>query len=172
MKKVSYQPYSTGDIGFIPYKDQWLQNLLWEHLDPSHIFQNSSYTKLDMMKYLETLEASGTSAFFGSKELGVVLRLYYPNKYVVEPHIIGKGLHILPVMRVGIDFAFSPSSDIQKINIYSHLKSVRGISKRLGFKPEGVITNSYFLGTELVNVHVLGLHKEDYELQRSSLNAA
>ncbi len=150
-----------NDIGFIDFKDPWLQDLLWNTVSPTQIFQREGYTKMDMMGYFKSMVDAGCYSFLGSKKAGTVLRCYFPNPYVVEPHIVGNGGYIRLLLKVGTDFTFS-STKVSKINIYTHLPSIKNIVSRLGFIHEGTTTNSYLLDGDLKDIFILGLSKQDY----------
>lgn len=153
------------DLKFYEYGDPWLQDLLWNNLNPTQVFQKEGYSKYDMMKYFESLVNAGCYTFFGSKKAGVVLRNYYPNPYVVEPHIVGNGIHIRTLLKVGVDYSFT-STKVTKINIYTHLPSINHICTRLGFSHEGTISKTYLEHGSLRDVFILGISKQDYELTR------
>jgi len=150
------------DTGFHSPDEPWIVKLLADLVDPEDIFQKPGYTQSDLLAYLTQLYRQGAAQFFGSKTAGILFRTYMPNPYVVEPHILGNGKYYIPLMRCGIDFLFK-TTKVQKINIYTHLPSSRNIASRHGFTLEGTLTNSYLHRGSLVDVYILGLHKNDYQ---------
>lgn len=164
-------PSLPTDLGFIEFREEWLQDLLWNKLDPKDFYQSDKYNKTDMMKHLEQMNSQGLCYFWGSKSLGLVLRVGVPNKYVIEPHIIGDPSHWKTIQPFALDFAFNHMG-IRKVNVYTPYTSIKGILGRFGFTLEGTLKDSYIDNQgNLKPYYILGLTKDEY-LQRSSTPAS
>lgn len=158
----STQSY-PADLGIIDFEDRWLQDLLWEKQDPVAFYQTDRYTKTDMMKHLEHLHKINHVWFWGSKELGLVLRVHSPNKYVLEPHLLGNVHHWRTIQPIALEFAFK-GLGIEKINVYTPYTSIRAVLLRYGFKEEGCLPLTYLKPDgQLVDQFILGLSKQSYE---------
>jgi len=152
-----------NDLNFYSLKDEWLVNLIKDKLTPNELFQRDGYTKDDMITYLESMYNSGTTDFLGSPSAKFVFRLYYPNKFIVEPHIIGDVSYMRTFAKLGTDFMFY-NQNIKKINIYTHIPVIGRIMERMGYKHEGTITETYLKDDKLIDVFIYGLKKEDYKI--------
>lgn len=142
-------------------KDKWLQDLLKEKLNPTEVFQKEGYTINDVIEYFIQNEKCGVLDFLGSPSQNFCFRLNYPNRKVLEPHIIGNVKYFRTFAQQSIDFMFVKNG-IEKINVYTHIPSLTKIVSKFGFKEEGIITKTYIHEEKLKDIYVFGLNKEDY----------
>ena len=150
------------DLGFIEFRDEWLQDLLWNKLDPKDFYQSDRYTKIDLMKHLEQMNSQGLCYFWGSKSLGFVVRANLPNRFVLEPHVVGDVSHWKTIQPILFDFAFNHMG-ILKTNVYTPYRSIKGILVRSGFTLEGTLKDSYIdKQGYLKPYYILGLTKDEF----------
>jgi len=154
------------DLGLIDFRDPWLQDLIWEKENPVSFYQTDAYTKTDLMKHLETLAKTNWCWFWGSKELGLVMRVHSPNRYVLEPHLLGNVHHWRTLQPIAMNHAFNDLG-IRKINVYTPHQPIRKVMLRYGFEEEGVLPLTYLRPDgQLVDQFILGLSNTRYEALR------
>lgn len=119
---------------FLNIRDQWVQDLLWKHIDPHDL--HPDYTKLDAIKFIEGEIYNGNQVLIGNDQ--VILRCVLQNKYVVEPNILGNGAYIRSTIEEAIAVA-REHSEMQRIVVWTHHKSIGRILKSCGFEHNGTL---------------------------------
>jgi len=124
--------------GFLNIRDQWVQDLIYKHIVPEDI--QKGYTKLDCLNFIQDEIYAGNQVLIGNDE--VILRCVLPNKHVVEPHILGNGIYIRQTIEEAIVFA-SDNSEMQRIVVWTHYKSIGRILKGCGFELSATLEKYY-----------------------------
>jgi hypothetical protein len=127
---------NTPFVSILNIRDQWVQDFLWHYIKPDDI--RHDYTRLDAIKFIESQIYSGDQILVGNDD--VILRCVVHNKYVVEPHILGRGQHFRSVMEAGIDLA-REQTDFKQVVVWTYHKSIGRILQKCNFKLTGTVPN-------------------------------
>lgn len=150
-----------NDLRLIDIKEPWLRELILEKSHPDHFVGMYKLTQEQILQYLETMYERGLAWFLGSESERFVYRVAQLNPYVIEPHYIGNMRRLRTIQPLAMKWVFD-NTQIQKINVFTSLRSSYHIQQKHGFKIEGELRKTFFEDGELKDLHILGLTREDF----------
>lgn len=113
-------------------RDQWVQELLWKHLEPSDI--HPDYTKLDAICFIGNQIQEGNQFLWGDE---TALLRCEGNKFtgVVTPHVLGDGKKFRSLLTQGCEYA--KKRGWLQVYIWTSRGSIQRMAMKLGFDNVG-----------------------------------
>lgn len=143
---VAFRPLSI--------RDQWVQELLWKHLEPTDI--HPEYTKLDAICFIGNQIQEGNQFLWGDE---TALLRCEGNKHtgVVTPHVLGDGKKFRALLTEGCVYA--KEHGWRQVYIWTSRGSIQRMAMRMGFQNTGF----------LPGYHPTPLGAEDIAILRKAL---
>ncbi len=152
------------DIEIFDIRDPWVQEFLWQHLEPTDI--RHDYTKYDVVKYVHDCVINGDTVLAGNKEAGVMFRCVRRNPLVLEPHIMGNGMRMRSVTKAAIPMAWSLG--YERIMVWTQYPQIAAAMLSVGFTQDASIPRCHLQNGQLMDLHVLSLEKGNWNEQPTS----
>lgn len=142
-------------MDFLDIRDRHVQQFLWDFIVPSQL--HPTYTKFDAIKFVYDEVVAGRQWLVGDMDARLVFRCQPINLHVLQPHIMGDPARLRTLLPSALDIAWSKG--IRKVEVWTHLKAIADILKRMDWTSEAHFTDHFWDGEALHDIYVMGLKK-------------
>lgn len=142
-------------VEILSIRDPWVQEFLWKYTVASDF--RHDYTKYDAIKYIYEQVSLGECLLVGDKETEVVFRCVLRNPKVLEPHVMGKAIHLRKTFRESLPIAWERG--IERVIVWTQYHALVRIMTKLGMTLDAVVPSYHFQDSKLLDLYVLSLER-------------